>query len=92
MDHCGEYVKREDEDEETKQKKREDRGVCRAFQRRECTRGDSCKFSHHERVKIPQYLNEACFSICSLSLIFRFVYGQRAANTGWGHEDGRSFR
>ncbi|KFK27393.1 hypothetical protein AALP_AA8G377200 [Arabis alpina] len=62
VDHYDDYVKREDEDEETKQKKREARGVCRAFQRMECTRGDSCKFSHDER---------------------------RAANTGWGHEDGR---
>ncbi|CAA7032284.1 unnamed protein product [Microthlaspi erraticum] len=49
VDHCGKYVKREEEDEETKQKKREARGVCRAFQRNECTRGDSCKFSHDEK-------------------------------------------
>lgn len=51
VDHCGKYVKREEEDEETKQKKREARGVCRAFQRKECTRGDSCKFSHDEEVR-----------------------------------------
>ncbi|ESQ42493.1 hypothetical protein EUTSA_v10015340mg, partial [Eutrema salsugineum] len=49
VDHCGGYKKIEEEDEETKQKKREARGVCRAFQRKECTRGDSCKFSHDER-------------------------------------------
>ncbi|XP_010454294.1 PREDICTED: zinc finger CCCH domain-containing protein 42-like [Camelina sativa] len=49
VEHRGEYLKREEEeDDETKEKKREARGVCRAFQRRECTRGDSCKFSHDE--------------------------------------------
>ncbi|XP_021891816.1 zinc finger CCCH domain-containing protein 25 [Carica papaya] len=60
VDHCSNYKKKEEEDEETWQQKREARGVCRAFQRGECTRGDGCKFSHDE---------------------------QRAANTGWGHED-----
>ncbi|ESQ45839.1 hypothetical protein EUTSA_v10011154mg [Eutrema salsugineum] len=52
IDHFGGpggYKKIEEEDEETKEKKREARGVCRAFQRRECTPGDSCKFSHDER-------------------------------------------
>lgn len=98
VDHCGEYVKREDEDEETMHKKREARGVCRAFQRRECTRGDSCKFSHDERVKDHNHLRYAIFGRSMLfdvfvSLIFRLIYGQRAANTGWGHEDDRrSFR
>ncbi|KAG2329765.1 hypothetical protein Bca52824_000945 [Brassica carinata] len=49
VDHCREYKKHEEEDEEMRQQNREARGVCRAFQRGECTRGDSCKFSHDER-------------------------------------------
>ncbi|KAL1220193.1 Zinc finger CCCH domain-containing protein 42 [Cardamine amara subsp. amara] len=49
VDHCSKYRKLEEEDEETKQQNREARGVCRAFQRGECTRGDSCKFSHDEK-------------------------------------------
>ncbi|KAI4338353.1 hypothetical protein L6164_016692 [Bauhinia variegata] len=63
VDHVNKYKKKEEEDEETERQKREARGVCRAFQRGECTRGASCKFSHDE---------------------------QRAANTGWGHEDDSS--
>ena len=50
VDHCGAYKKHEEEDEETRRQNREARGVCRAFQRGECTRGDSCKFSHDEKV------------------------------------------
>ncbi|KAG7633557.1 Zinc finger CCCH-type [Arabidopsis suecica] len=49
VDHCGAYKKHEEEDEETRRQNREARGVCRAFQRGECTRGDSCKFSHDEK-------------------------------------------
>ncbi|CAH8267741.1 unnamed protein product [Arabidopsis lyrata] len=49
VDHCREYKKHEEEDEETRRQNREARGVCRAFQRGECTRGDSCKFSHDEK-------------------------------------------
>ncbi|XP_010503327.1 PREDICTED: zinc finger CCCH domain-containing protein 42 [Camelina sativa] len=49
VNHCGKYTKREEEDEETQRQNREARGVCRAFQRGECTRGDSCKFSHDEK-------------------------------------------
>lgn len=49
VDHCREYKKHEEEDEEMRQHNREARGVCRAFQRGECTRGDSCKFSHDEK-------------------------------------------
>lgn len=52
VDHCSKYVKREEEDDETLQQKREARGVCRAFQRGECTRGASCKFSHDEKVSL----------------------------------------
>lgn len=49
VSHRGEYKKHEEEDEEMRQRNREARGVCRAFQRGECTRGDSCKFSHDEK-------------------------------------------
>lgn len=50
VDHVDKYKKKEEEDEETERQKREARGVCRAFQRGECTRGASCKFSHDEQV------------------------------------------
>ncbi|KAM7259674.1 hypothetical protein ACFE04_015415 [Oxalis oulophora] len=49
VDHVTKYKKTEEEDEETRQQKREERGVCRAFQKGECTRGDGCKFSHDEQ-------------------------------------------
>ncbi|KAM1115360.1 hypothetical protein TB2_038440 [Malus domestica] len=49
VDHVTKYKKKEEEDEEEAQRKREERGVCRAFQKGECTRGDSCKFSHNEQ-------------------------------------------
>lgn len=51
VDHVEKYKKKEEEDEETEKQKREARGVCRAFQRGECTRGDGCKFSHDEQVR-----------------------------------------
>lgn len=62
VDHCSDYKKKEEEDEEELQRKREERGVCRAFQRGECTRGASCKFSHNEQVR---YLSSSrdCTSI-----------------------------
>ncbi|KAF5751384.1 zinc finger CCCH domain-containing protein 42-like [Tripterygium wilfordii] len=49
VDHVSNYKKKEEEDEETERRKREARGVCRAFQRGECTRGAGCKFSHDEQ-------------------------------------------
>ncbi|WCJ43776.1 RNA-binding motif protein X-linked 2 [Euphorbia peplus] len=49
VDHVTNYKKKEEEDEETMQAKREARGVSRAFQRADCTRGASCKFSHDEQ-------------------------------------------
>ncbi|KAK6145754.1 hypothetical protein DH2020_019623 [Rehmannia glutinosa] len=49
VDHVSKYKKLEEEDEETRQRKREERGVCRAFQKGECNRGDGCKFSHDEQ-------------------------------------------
>ncbi|CAN1846423.1 Zinc finger CCCH domain-containing protein 42 [Linum perenne] len=49
VDHVTKYKKIEEDDEETAQKKREARGVCRAFQRGNCTYGAGCKFSHDEQ-------------------------------------------
>ncbi|KAL8129933.1 hypothetical protein V2J09_019088 [Rumex salicifolius] len=49
VDHVSKYKKKEEEDEEEEIKKREERGVCRAFQKGECTRGSGCKFSHNEQ-------------------------------------------
>ncbi|CAN1150738.1 Zinc finger CCCH domain-containing protein 42 [Linum perenne] len=51
VDHVTKYKKIEEDDEETAQKKREARGVCRAFQRGNCTYGAGCKFSHDEQVR-----------------------------------------
>ncbi|KAL4555989.1 hypothetical protein LXL04_038624 [Taraxacum kok-saghyz] len=45
VDHVTKYKKKEEEE----QLKREERGVCRAFQRGDCTRGAGCKFSHNEQ-------------------------------------------
>ncbi|GFP81635.1 zinc finger CCCH domain-containing protein 42 [Phtheirospermum japonicum] len=50
VDRVGKYKKLEEEDEETRQKKREERGVCRAFQKGECNPGDGCRFSHDKQV------------------------------------------
>ncbi|KAF5193771.1 RNA-binding motif protein, X-linked [Thalictrum thalictroides] len=49
VDHVSNYKKKEEVDEDVEQQKREERGVCHAFQRGDCTRGSSCKFSHNEQ-------------------------------------------
>lgn len=58
VDHVSKYKKKEEEDEETELQRREERGVCRAFQRGDCSRGAGCKFSHDEQV----YAFHSCFS------------------------------
>lgn len=57
MDHVAKYKKKEEEDEEAEQQKREARGVCRAFQRGDCTRGAACRFSHNEQVRLFEFIN-----------------------------------
>ncbi|XP_003563222.1 zinc finger CCCH domain-containing protein 25 [Brachypodium distachyon] len=49
VDHVDKYKKKEEEDEDELQKKREERGVCYAFQKGECNRGDACRYSHDEQ-------------------------------------------
>lgn len=62
VDHVGDYKRKLEEDEEEKQRKREERGVCYAFQRGECNRGDDCKFSHDEQVCCFLYTQMLHFS------------------------------
>ncbi|KAF7068892.1 hypothetical protein CFC21_074599 [Triticum aestivum] len=49
VDHVEKYKKKEEKDEKELQKKREERGVCYAFQKGECNRGNACKYSHDEQ-------------------------------------------
>uniref|UniRef100_A0ACD5WDR9 Uncharacterized protein n=1 Tax=Avena sativa TaxID=4498 RepID=A0ACD5WDR9_AVESA len=49
VDHVDKYKMKEEEDEAEVAKKREERGVCYAFQKGECNRGDACRFSHDEQ-------------------------------------------
>ncbi|GJP78143.1 hypothetical protein CLOP_g8476 [Closterium sp. NIES-67] len=46
VDHVADYKRIAKEDEEERQQRREENGVCYAFQRGECSRGDNCRFSH----------------------------------------------
>ncbi|CAI5515648.1 unnamed protein product [Closterium sp. Naga37s-1] len=46
VDHVADYKRIAKEDEEEREKRREENGVCYAFQRGECSRGDNCRFSH----------------------------------------------
>ncbi|GFP97790.1 zinc finger CCCH domain-containing protein 42 [Phtheirospermum japonicum] len=69
VDHVSKYKKLEEEDEETRQKKREERGVCRAFQKGECNRGDGCRFSHDKQVS-----SEYIFFILITGYIKSFIY------------------
>lgn len=50
VDHVANYKRKKEEDEEERNAAREERGVCYAFQRGECTRGNACRFSHDEQV------------------------------------------
>jgi hypothetical protein len=68
VDHVDKYKKKEEEDEETERQKREARGVCRAFQRGECTRGAGCKFSHDEQVRQPFIIMRQFFEFLILFL------------------------
>jgi hypothetical protein len=70
VDHVGDYKRKLEEDEEEKQRKREERGVCYAFQRGECNRGADCKFSHDEEVR---FLLPCVFRCCSFTLLIPAV-------------------
>ena len=58
VDHVSKYKKKEEEDEEERQQKREARGVCYAFQKGECNRGASCRYSHDEQVSAANALTQ----------------------------------
>ncbi|GAQ86111.1 hypothetical protein KFL_002710060 [Klebsormidium nitens] len=49
VDHVANYKRKKEEDEDERNAAREERGVCYAFQRGECTRGSACRFSHDEQ-------------------------------------------
>ncbi|CAI5472791.1 unnamed protein product [Closterium sp. Yama58-4] len=51
VDHVADYKRIAKEDEEEREKRREENGVCYAFQRGECSRGDNCRFSHDAQVE-----------------------------------------
>eukprot|EP00271_Cylindrocystis_brebissonii_P019884 TRINITY_DN631_c0_g1_i1.p1 TRINITY_DN631_c0_g1~~TRINITY_DN631_c0_g1_i1.p1 ORF type:complete len:452 (+),score=119.98 TRINITY_DN631_c0_g1_i1:662-2017(+) len=48
VDHVASYKRLEEEDPGEFQARREANGVCHMFQRGECKRGDTCKYSHNE--------------------------------------------
>ncbi|XP_048532546.1 zinc finger CCCH domain-containing protein 25-like [Triticum urartu] len=69
------------------QNKGESRGICYAFQKGECSRGDSCRFSHDEQVAVQG--RGVCYAFqkgeCSRGASCRFSHDEkRNANTDRG--------
>ncbi|KAF7075895.1 hypothetical protein CFC21_080627 [Triticum aestivum] len=77
------------------QNKGESRGICYAFQKGECSRGDSCRFSHDEQVAVQG--RGVCYAFqkgeCSRGASCRFSHDeQRNANTDRGSREDSSAR
>ncbi|KAF6999807.1 hypothetical protein CFC21_015783 [Triticum aestivum] len=77
------------------QNKGESRGVCYAFQKGECSRGDTCRFSHDEQVAVQG--RGVCYAFqkgeCSRVASCRFSHDeQRNANTDRGSREDSNAR